>query len=244
VMCPYSCKLQRYNPAIALDKLKPRMLLQNMEKIMPNYRLNILFSEKNLETTYTADERIVIVKHVVGGGAKVAWLNIRPFMKTTVDWTTSFALYASVTELNQGAVINKLTDIRAIERLVYNFRNGYFQAPASDPSIPENTYAAKNSQPDYDYLTFGLAQDVSLNGRAFVNKPINAVCVPHGQAVTMSPIERIDIFMEANFKMSSVITHVSSKSLTVEYGEGETEKFVEYDNTIGQFRPANPENFS
>ena len=48
----------------------------------------------------------------------------------------------------------------------------------------------------YPVLTFGLAQNVVVNGEGFPNHPINAIYVPFGQAATMTPIERIDIYLK------------------------------------------------
>ena len=74
-----------------------------------------------------------------------------------------------------------------------------------------------------------------VNGEAFERNPINAVFVPRGQFATMTPIERIDVYLKNDIVDSTVISHIQSKALTVEYGEGESVHTLKYNDVTGQF---------
>lgn len=205
---------------------------------MSKYRLNIDFNEKDLKTIFNAGEKVIIVKHTKAGiGKRVAWVSFQPFMHNTIDWENSFAVYSSNTEVQGGATISKLSDKDAATKIIYNFKNGYFADATPDTALGENTYAIKNSMAEYDALTFGLAQDVSVNGEAFANNPINAISVPFGQSASMTPIERIDVYLRNDIEDGTVISHIMSVALPVEYSEMETSHTIAYDGSVGKFYP-------
>ena len=204
---------------------------------MSKYRLNIKINGQDLKTIYKANEQIVIVKHTAGNAdSQVAWVSFKPFMNNTVDWENNFAVYASNTEVQHGAVINKLSDLAATTKVMYNFEQGVFQKPEIVPSLGKNTYAVKNDMADYDGLTFGLAQDVQVNGIGMAKNPINAVFVPYEQSISMTPIEKVDIYLRSDINDGTVISHVSSVPLTVEYEENETEHTIAYNKETGFYR--------
>lgn len=202
---------------------------------MPKYKLNIKISEKDLQILYRASEKIVIVKHTAEGtDTQVSWVTFGPFMNNTVEWETQFALYASNTEIQNGASINKLSDIAASTQTLYQFEEGIFQKPVSVSTISPNTYALRHGMTGYPVLTFGLAQSVVVNGEGFANHPINAVYVPFGQAATMTPVERLDIYLKNDLISSTVVSHIMSEKLTISYTE-ETEHTVAYNGETGAF---------
>lgn len=202
---------------------------------MPKYKLNIKISEKDLQVLYRANEKIVIVKHTAeDSDTQVAWVTFGPFMNNTVEWETQFALYASNTELQSGASINKLSDIAASTQTIYQFKEGIFQSPISESTIGSNTYALRHAMSGYPVLTFGLAQSVAVNGEGFANHPINAIYVPFGQAATMTPIETLDVYLKNDINSSTVISHIMSEKLTVSYTE-ESEHTIAFDGRTGAF---------
>jgi len=57
-----------------------------------------------LQILYRAKEKIVIVRHTAEStDTQVAWVTFEPFMNNTIEWETQFALYASNTEIQNGA---------------------------------------------------------------------------------------------------------------------------------------------
>jgi len=205
---------------------------------MPNYRLNVKFNENDLRTIYKANEKVVIAKHTAGNAdSQVAWISFKPFMENTIDWSDEFAVYASTTDIENGASINKLSDKDAEARLLYQFKEGIFQDATPQAALGDNTYSLSNQMNDYAGLTFGLAQNVNVNGEAFVNHPINALYLPYGQSANMTPIERIDIYLNSDVEIGTIISHISSIVLPVEYRETETVHTIQYEGSTGVFFP-------
>jgi hypothetical protein len=54
----------------------------------------------------------------------------------------------------------------------------------------------------------------------------------------MTPIERIDVFLEANIDTSTVLSRIDSRSCTLTYGEGTTELSLIYNSVNGVFYSA------
>ena len=204
---------------------------------MPNYRMNIHFKEGDLKVIAKAHQKVVLVKHTAGDAdSSVAWVSFKPWQQNTVDWENSFAIYSSNTEVQSRATINKLSDKMATSGVQYDFSDGTFGTPKmADVSVRENTYYVKNNADDYPAITIGLAQSVVVNGEAKANNPINAVFTPFGQLVSMTPLEKIDVYLLNDITESTVITHVQSIALPVIYGEGETSHSVSYNGMTGQF---------
>ncbi len=203
---------------------------------MAKYRLNIRFRDEDLEIIAKAQQKVVLVKHTVGSSdASVAWVSFKPWQKNTVDWMNQFAIYSSSSEVMNGATISKLADKSATAGVEYKFADGYFHAPVVSVDGKENTYMARNCADDFPAITMGLAQNVVVNGQAFANNPINAVYVPFGQRVVMTPVEKIDVYLKNDIVDSTVISHIQSIALPVTYKENESEHFIAYNGKTGEF---------
>ena len=203
---------------------------------MADYRLNITFKESDLDLIYETNEKVVLVKHTEGNAdSQVAWVTFDPLMYNTVDWTNDFAVYASTSDIQNGARINMMSDKMASPKVLYNFYNGYFQNPAIADTMKSNTYAISNNYSKKSALTFGLAQQVVVNNEAFPNKPINAILVPFGQSAQMTPIEKIDVYLMCDIETSTVVSKIMSPVLTVIYGEEDYSNSIEYNSSTGKF---------
>lgn len=208
---------------------------------MGSYKLNILFDSENLPTIYEAGEQVVIVKHTSTdsnpSSPHVAWVTFKPFEKNTVEWTTEFAVYASNTKTEEGAIINKLSDKYAATRVDYHFNKGTFINAQSEPTVGANTYVVSNDSTDTPYLTFGLAQSVNVNGDAYANHPINAIAVPIGHKADMTPYERVDVYLKSQINNGTVLSNIGSIALPVDYEGAATEHTIAYDGSTGRFSP-------
>lgn len=201
-----------------------------------DYTLNIDLTEEVLDTIAKAHQKVVLVKHTAGDNdSPVAWVCFKPWMKNTVEWHNDFAVYASNSQVCNGATIHKLSDKPASTGVCYPFMEGYFHQPVGGKNLMQNSYTIENGNDDTDGVTVGLAQDVVVNGEAFEKNPINAVFVPRGQFVTMTPIERVDIYLKNDIIDSTVVSHIQSKPLSVIYEEGEQSHTLGYNSATGQF---------
>ena len=204
---------------------------------MSYYRLNIDFNkEEDLDLIYKTMEKVILVKHTEGNAdSQVTWVTFSPLMRNTVEWETDYAVYASTSEVQNGAQLNMMSDMNASPMVMYNFSDGHFNKPEPSAMIGVNTYAINNNYEQKQVLTFGLAQGISINNEAFPNKPINAIPVPFGQSAQMTPIERIDVYLMCNIDTSTVVSKIYSPVLTVTYKDDEFEHSIEYNANTGKF---------
>lgn len=202
---------------------------------MPSYKLNILFDEQSdLQTIYQAKERLTLMKQTEPG-AQLAWIAFDPFMNNTVEWTDDYALYASKSIVESGATIERLADITASQQKVYAFQNGAFAEGQKSPELSPGQYQVDNNYTQEDWLTFGLAQHVQVNGTALPNRPINAVVVPRDHSAVFTPYEKIKVMLRASMRNSLVVSDVASNAITLTYGGGVTEHTIRYEASGGKF---------
>lgn len=131
---------------------------------MNKYRLNGHF-EEDLKVIAKAHQEVTLVKHTAGDSdSSVAWVSFKPWQQNAIEWENTFAIYASNSEVQSKATINKLSDKIATSGVQYDFANGGFIAPKMDDLPAQaNTYYVKNSSDNYSSITIGLAQEVVTN---------------------------------------------------------------------------------
>jgi hypothetical protein len=194
---------------------------------MPNYTLNVDFDPGELAPIYAANEQVTIVKQS-RDGKPVAWVAFVPFQNNTVTWKDSYALYASNTLAESGAIISQLSNTAASPGLQYAFAEGKFDSGTPDSDLPPNTYDIVNQMAGFNELTFGLAQDVQVNGTAQPNHPINAQIVPLHQSAQFTPLDKITVFLQSNVQSGMVLTTVKSASIELSFGGATTSRTLSY----------------
>lgn len=205
---------------------------------MNSYELQINFTEDALKAIYAAGEKLIITKEVAGNkGRSVCWVSTLPFLKNTIKWTEEYMLYASREEAMNGATIDKLSEVDALSELLYDFKDAIFENAHGSSSVGTNEYGLTNKMNQYNYLTFGLAQKVTVNGTGTEGRPINAVTLPYNHTATFSPIERVRVCLSNDLNNGMVITKEFSNSINVTYSGTETAKTIEYDTSRGIFVP-------
>lgn len=207
---------------------------------MSNYELQINFTEDALKAIYAAGEKLIITKEVAGNkGSSVCWVSTLPFLKNTIKWSEEYMLYASREEAMNGATIDKLSEVDALSELLYDFDNAIFENAHTASSVGTNEYGLTNKMDQYSYLTFGLAQKVTVNGTGTDGRPINAVTLPYNHTATFSPIEKVKVFLANDLNNGMVITKEFSNTIDVTYSGTESAKTIAYDASKGIFVPAN-----
>lgn len=205
---------------------------------MPNYCLHVRFNENDLRTIQQANQKVVIAKHTAGNAEfQVAWISFRPFMENTIEWSNDFAMYASTTEIENGATINMLSYKEVETKVQYQFKDGIFQNATPQADLDDKTYSISNQMNDYARLTFGLAQSVIVNGEAFVNLPINAFYLHYGQNVKITPTEKISVYLKADVGEGTIINLITSIAMPIEYTESEIDLTIMYDGSKCEFIP-------
>lgn len=205
---------------------------------MSYYKLNINFPDDALKTIYAAKQKLALVKSVEGdGGQPVIWIATSPFESNVVEWNNEYQLYASKQEARNGATIKKLSETKAIDNVIFKFKEGIFQDAKTDDKIGANKYGVHNSMDEYPSMTFGLAASVEVNGNKESGKPINAILLPYNHSACFSPIEKVRVFLSADIDDGVVQTSEFSNTLQIVFKGNETEKSIRYDTAKGIFVP-------
>lgn len=155
-------------------------------------------------------------------------------MNNIIEWNSECSLYASNSEVQSGAILHKLSETKAVPQTVYRFKNGVFYDPLPYDIVGFNTYAMENKFSEFQKLTFGIAQDVMINGEMFANKPVNALYVPYGHTATITPLEKLDVYLKSDVENSTIVGNPLNEELTISYKE-KTEYIVEYDDKLSRF---------
>lgn len=206
---------------------------------MSSYKLNINFTEEALKVIYAAHQKLALTKAVAGNmGKSVVWVSTLPFARNAIEWKENYMLYSSMEEVQNGANIKKLSDAAAIDNVVYDFQSAVFQNAKSSDCVSANEYAVHNAMDQYDSLTFGLAQEVKVNGQTKEGNPINALTLPYNHTAVMSPVEKVKIFLANSVDDGIVLSRQFSNAIEVEFRGNETEKTITYDCEKGMFIPA------
>lgn len=202
---------------------------------MPNYSLNLSFDDKTLKDIYDAKQQVILIKQTfstTSNDADIAWVTFNPFETNSVSWEDNYGVYTSTTEIQKGATIRKSSHKTAADTCVYNFDKGFF-TKNNDLITEKGSYEVVNETTDK--LTFGLTQDVLVNGKPIQSSPLNASTVLAGQNAVFTPFEKVQILLQSNAREGLVLATVSSKVFTAEFGGGVNNISVEYNPTIGQF---------
>ncbi|MDP9729890.1 hypothetical protein FY534_14105 (plasmid) [Alicyclobacillus sp. TC] len=107
---------------------------------MPNYTLNIEIDAESLKKIYASNEKLTLVKQTDPSQTEVAWVAFYPFENNTVQWTESYAVYASQTELTAGTTIKKVSTRSAADQNAYAFAQGSFDLATPKQSLGKGQY--------------------------------------------------------------------------------------------------------
>ncbi|KIL41160.1 hypothetical protein SD70_09010 [Gordoniibacillus kamchatkensis] len=186
---------------------------------MTSYSLNIAFEKEDANLINSINQKVVLVKQTASSSSNnnVAWVTFDPFENNTVSWTEEYSVYASTSEVQNGAVIQKLSVEEAADGNVYDFVNNVFHLDTS-LTIPKSSYGIYNST--NKVLTFGLAQDVTVNNGFFKAAPINAASVLGGQDATFTPLTQVLVFLQNSYQDGVVLTRVFSQTYKAVFGDG------------------------
>ncbi|MGV8938059.1 MAG: hypothetical protein ACOH2J_13120 [Allorhizobium sp.] len=213
---------------------------------MPTYSLTLNFDPDVLVNIKKAGQRVAIAKPVNSGGPSVIWLDIDPFPSTTIEWEEDYWIYASNDEIENGARINKLTEVYpgpALDAGYYELQDtcvfGPFVKGNTILPVAPGTYAAINNVPygNYNCLTFGLAQTALINKKPHERKPISAQSVLATQHIRMTPFITLFVWLEAEFSSETIITEIAGTASTAKFGGGVTDIDLTYDPIHGLFLP-------
>ena len=207
------------------------------------YSLKLTIDSQSLDTLFISQQRIILAKPVGGGKPNVSWLSLKPFQSTTIEWTESYGLYVSHSEVKNGAEIvqQSTTDYPAQDGAFYSLLpTSNFSGPFTGAGAPPpGSFQVANNMPvtDFPFLTFGLVQKASVNGTEGQANPINAQVVPSLNSAIFTPLTEVQVWLQTSLLSGTVITQVFSSVADVTFGNDVFQKTLQYDPKIGGFVP-------
>ncbi|MEL6561493.1 MAG: hypothetical protein AAFQ94_25110 [Bacteroidota bacterium] len=175
-----------------------------------DYKLSLSINATDLEKLRERNLNIVLGKSISNEIPRIAWSSFNPFEHNDIRWKDEIGIYAALnTSLEVGSVVNVVSDLKKAEPgKTYIFEEtGVFKM--TDQPVEPYSYEIDNQMPanQNPALTFGLMQDVTIQG---INKElsvINALAVPANQHVRFLDATKhiIYIWLLENTASSAVI---------------------------------------
>lgn len=209
---------------------------------MTRYTLNLQIDSRSLQMLYAAGQRITIGRSVNGGSPNVAWLVFSPLMNNTITWEEDYGLYASTTNLMNGASIYPMsaTASPAMEASTYPFLPSMSFGIPVQHAAPAGSFGVQNAAPPaaFPMLTFGLMQSAEVNGAGTPFQVASAMPVLSQQSAVLTPSLTIYVWLQAMYGSGTCIPNVSGPTTRVTYGGSVTSQTLMYDPNRGVFAPA------
>lgn len=204
---------------------------------MTQYTLNIQFDDQGLKQVNAAQQKVTIVKQVPNG-SPVAWVLFEPEETNVITWEEIYSVYASATNIQNGATIVTSSTAPASGGNTYTFKASQFGAGV--PGINATDMAVYNQDAaitidGVEEITSGLYQGATVNGGASAS-PLNAVPVLYNETATFTPIETIQVFLSNYENNGLVITDVISNDLIVTYTTNPSQS-IYFDDATNTFQP-------
>lgn len=208
-----------------------------------DFDVKFIIEPKDLEVIKGAQQKITLAKPVSSGTPSVIWLSIDPFVSTDVQWTEEYGIYASTTQVTEGATITKMSEVPfpAQDGASYTLSAATtFNGPFPDDRVVRGSFRAQNDVPysAYPALTFGLTQTALVNQRPAERKPLSATSVIATQDVYMTPYSIIYVWLQSQFDSDTVITKVTGKRAKITLGGGVSSVTMKYSPHLGMFVPS------
>lgn len=203
---------------------------------MPSFKLNVSFTNEQLETLYTTGTNVVLGKSQAGNPPNVAWQVFRPLQGNTITWEEEYGLYSSTTDIVNGAVINQMSTVpipAAMSQMYTLQPSGVISGPVSG-GMP-NAYALENKYSERSYMTEGLSQNATVNGIEISNNAVLASSVILNSLGVFSPSSAIFIWLQSQVRSNSIVTFIPSPMTELRFGGGVDDISVTYDSSTGRF---------
>lgn len=200
-----------------------------------NYQLDIQISADAVRAINQAGQKVTLVKSAQQKARQIAWVTFDPMQNNTVSWTEEYGLYATTTQLEEGAVIRQTANTTTPIQLnwVYTFAENVFDGGQRNKDADGAFYLTNaDGKPN---LSFGLTQTVNVQGTV-VNAPLNAVHVLNGQHASFTPIETVSIYLSDIEDNGVVISDIASDALVVELTSANNTATIGFNAESSTFR--------
>lgn len=205
---------------------------------MAMFTLNTFFSDTDLERFNTTGTNIVVAKPSADGKPNVAWNVYRPLRQNCMSWEENYGIYASNTEIQNGAFLCQLSPSdypAAIDKMYTFLSSGHFSTP--NPGGEKGSYSILNQYDNLPkgYLTMGLYQNATVDGEQRVGNAVSAAPVLYNSTAKITPYTIVYLWTQSGIKSNTVVTTVTSEMTQVTFGGTTTNISLVYDPTSGKF---------
>ncbi|WP_350288065.1 hypothetical protein [uncultured Croceitalea sp.] len=204
---------------------------------MATYKLDIAFTNDQLESLYQTNSSVIIAKPSEGQSTpNVAWQSFKALPANTLTWQEEYGIYVSNTEMVHGAQLDQLssTEIGAIMDQLYTMEpSGVITGPESFDA--PNSFALLNEYKNQSYMTVGLFQDANVNGTDIIGNATSAAPVLLASTAVMTPYTTVYVWIQSQVVSNTVCTLVTSPMTELKFGGGVNDISVAYNSESGKF---------
>lgn len=207
-------------------------------RIMPQFNLKTAFTNDQLQILYATGSNVIVAKPTGGSTPNVAWQVFRPLQGNTLSWTEEYGIYASTSNVVNGATLSQLSSTpvgSSMNKLYTLLDSGAMSGPASGGAPA--SYALLNQYSGKSYMTVGLYQNATVNGTDIAGNALSAVPVLLQSTAIMTPYTTVYIWIQSQVVSNTVVTTVTSPMTALKFGGGVTDISVAYDSASGTFIP-------
>jgi hypothetical protein len=233
--------------AIRTIKKYIRTQYQLGDSQMPTYNLKTTFTQVDLERFYATGTNVVIAKPTEGTQPNVAWVVYRPLRLNTINWEEQYGIYASNSEMQNGANLIQLTPNEpypAVFEKLYTLNSaGNMIGPKEGGT--KNAYTVVNEYdnrsgpagPGKGYMIMGLFQNANVDGQSVEGNAVSAAPVLYKSTAVMTPFTTVYLWTQSQIKGNTVVTNVTSAMTKVVFGGRVSSVDLQYDSDTGTFIP-------
>lgn len=211
---------------------------------MTRYSLNLQIDSQSLSMLYAAGRRVTIARSVNGAPPNATWLVFKPLMNNTVTWDDSYGLFASTTQIRNGATIlqNSVVPPPAVDAATYVFEPSLIFSGPTLGGAPRGSYRIQNNAPPsgIPMLSFGPTQSAAVNGVGTAPQPVSVTPLLSQMSTVLTPTTTIYVWLQSMYGSGTVIGSIQEPSTRVVYGDSVTSQTLVYDASCGAFVPASP----
>lgn len=202
---------------------------------MATFNLNAAFTNEQLEVLHMTGTNVVVAKPTGGASPNVAWQVFKPMQANTLSWNEEYGIYASTSEVTNGAKLSQLSATKIgtpMNKLFTLEPSGSITGPVSGGT--PDSFAMLNNY-NKKYMTIGLYQNANVNGTEIIGNALSAVPVIKASTAFMTPFTTVYIWLQSDVISNTVVTRVTSGMSKLVFGGGVNTIDVEYDSDSGFF---------
>lgn len=209
---------------------------------MKSFLLDIAFTNEQLKLLSADGYKLVLAKSGADSDTPdVAWLVFQPMEENMISWTDEYGVYASTSDLTEGARLVQLSYVAAPAAAgqTYTLQDSGALVGPADPAVTPGSYSIVNQYHTRPYMVLGLFQGAGIGADYIAKNAISASKVLQmGTAMITAPSFAVFIWLSSTPEDNSIIGSVNSPMTKLLFDESTLEIALAYDDATGKFVPA------